>query len=212
MYITEENADGPLNSKYVSFKGSAELNKVPLGLTTPDLTAMTTLSTAFANALAAADTAKAASKAATTAKNQAKKAVKANIASWSKIWRANAAITDQLLDTMMLAPHNTPASYTPPTTPKDLVANVNGEGVISLKWGRNGNKSGTIFNVETAEEGSGPWTIYDSTTKAKFEYQGTPGTSVWFRIVAKRDGQSAAPTNPVSVWAGGGGNSLSIAA
>ena len=211
-YITEETADAPLVTKLTNFKAASEANKTVLGLTPADITAMGTLYTAFSTAYAASENAKAAAKQAVTAKNAAKKAARANVAGWSKIWRANPAISDAILDALMLAPHNTPASTTPPTTPTNLVATVNGEGVISLKWGRNGNKPGTIFNIETSDSPSGNWTIFDSTTKAKFDYAGTPGTSVWFRIVAKRDGQSAAPTNPISVWAGGSGRSLKFAA
>lgn len=211
-YITQTTADGPLNSQLQSFLATAEAQSVKLGLTAPDIEAMGELYTAFSTSLAASDTAKAASKAATTAKNTAKRLARANVSAWAKIWRADENISDDLLNELMLAPHNTPGQHSAPTTPTDVTASLNNESVITLKWKRNGNTSGTIFSIETAEDGSGPWTMLDATTKTKFSTQGTPGTTQWFRIVAKRDGMSATPTNPISVWTGGQSLSLQIAA
>lgn len=212
LYITQTTADGPLNSQLQSFKETAEANDAALGLDAAALQTMTTLYSAFSTALAAADTAKAASKAATTAKNTAKRLARANVSSWAKIWRADENISDELLNELMLPPHNTPGQHTAPTTPTDVTASLNNESVITLKWKRNGNTSGTIFSIEAAEDGSGPWTMLDATTKTKFSTQGTPGTTQWFRIIAKRDGMSATPTNPISVWTGGQSFSLQIAA
>jgi hypothetical protein len=54
--------------------------------------------------------------------------------------------------------------------------------------------------------------MFDATTKAKFQFQATPGVPIWFRVVAKRNGQSSPASTPVFLWEGGNPQTLKIAA
>ncbi len=72
--------------------------------------------------------------------------------------------------------------------------------MIQLSWKRNGNRSGTVFNIEGSSDGTSGWTVVGTTTKAKIGLAGSPGTTWYLRVVAIRAGQSATPTNPVVVW------------
>lgn len=204
MYITEENIDSQLNVDFPTFISNANKHKVALGLTSADLTAITNALTAFSTGLSASNAAKAAAKAAVTSKNDAKATAKAEISKWAKIWRANQAISDSILDDMMLPPHSTPGTRTAPTTPNNFSFSVTSQGTINMKWGRNGNTSGTIFNVESSSNGKTGWSVAGSTTKTKFSINGNPGTTVYFRVVAIRNSQSATPTNPIVVWPSSG--------
>lgn len=204
MYITEENNDSQLSADCPSFIAMANKHKVVLGLSSADLTAITTKLNAFSTSLTGSNQAKAVAKAAVTTKNQDKATAKAEISKWAKIWRANEDIPDNVLDELMLPPHATPGTRTAPTTPTNFSFTVTSEGVINLKWGRNGNTSGTIFNVESSSNGTSGWTVVGSTTKTKLSVNGNPGTTVYFRVVAIRNNQFAAPTNPIVVWPSGG--------
>lgn len=212
MYITEENNDTRLNNDLTSFSNVATLNKVALGLQTTDLTEMTTLFSAYSSALTATATAKAAVKSSVEQKDINKKAAKQFVSKWAKIWRANNAISDPLLDQLMLAPHKTPGTKTPPTQPTNLVATDDGLGLISLKWRRNGNTPATTFAIESKASPSADWVMIDATTKTKYEFQATSGMPIWFRVVAKRNGQSSPASTPVSMWESGESATLQIAA
>lgn len=211
-YITEETNETRLNNDLTSFLNVATLNKVALGLQTTDLTEMTTLFGSYSTSLTSTATAKAAAKSAVEQKDLNKKAARQFVAKWAKIWRANNAISDPLLDQLMLPPHKTPATKTPPTQPTNLVATDDGLGRISLKWRRNGNTPSTTFTIESKNSPSADWVMIDATTKTRFEFQATAGVPIWFRVVAKRNDQSSPASTPVSMWESGESATLQIAA
>lgn len=109
----------------------------------------------------------------------------------------------------------TPAALTKPvapTQPLDLTGSADGNGVVSLKWKRNGNITGTQFLIETRTDPAGPWTISGSTTTAKFTYQAVPGVYIAFRVTAVRRDQASLPSFPYAFWENGGEMGLQLAA
>lgn len=121
-------------------------------------------------------------------------------------------MSDQLLATLMLPPHSTPGSKTPPTTPTDLVANGDGNGLVQLRWGRNGNTPVTVFEVWYRTSPTGEWAVLGSTTKLKFDYQWNPGEYIGFRVTASRNGLTSPASTPVVLWEPGGEGILQLAA
>ena len=202
-YITEVVADSELNTALQLFNATAAANAVALGLTPPNLTEIANASSGFTTNLNAWAGAKAAANLAHENKDIQKKSSKAVISKWAKVFRANNAISDALLDQLMLPPHKTPGTKTPPTTPLDLVANANGEGLVSLKWKRNGNTSTTVFNIEWRLAPGTNWNVLDSTTKAKYDYQANPGQYIAFRVTAKRNGLNSPASVSVVLWEDG---------
>jgi hypothetical protein len=203
-YITEIERDGDLNLAMANFSAVCTANATPLGLTGPMLAEIDDAATEFATKLTAAAAAKAAQRAAVEAKDDQKAASQAIISKYAKIFRANSAIQDSLLAELMLPPHNTPGSQTTPTTPIDLVASANGDGVTTLKWNRNGNDRGTTFRIEKRTSPEGAWTIVDTTTRRRLATMSTPGQYVAYRVIAARNGMASPPSTPVVLWGGSG--------
>jgi YD repeat-containing protein len=213
-WITEIVADGALNSALANFATVCEDNAGPLGLTGPQVAEIESAAANFSTELSAATAAKAAQKAAVAAKNTQKATSKGIVSKYAKIFRANASVSDELLAQLMLPPHSTPGSDSSPTTPLDLIATANGDGVTTLKWNRNGNIQGTTFRIEKRTSPSGAWTILGTTTRRTFVTMSTPGQYVAYRVTAARNDMTSAPSTPVVLWdtTGEGEASLSIAA
>lgn len=212
MNILDINKDEQLATLMLQQVPVIIANAATLGVDPADIDALSAAYSSFNTSIGAAATAKANAKATVTAKNKNKQSARALLRQYAKIWRASPAVSDQLLNQLFLAPKSTPGTQTPPTTPTGLTFSATGNGQITLRWKRNGNRQGTTFLIQTSDSASGEWNTFEATTKTSFVYNGTPGVAVWFRIIARRDGVSAAPTLPVSVWAGSGGNFLEVAA
>lgn len=211
MYITEELSDGKLLVAMTTFLANAEANEEALGLDTKTLG---DISAAFANFRAkvnSASAARAASVQATAEKNDEKADARALIAQFALEWRANPAIPDSLLDLMMVPNRQNGGTRTPPTQPKDLKITIGG-GDTSLAWNRNGNKQGTVFNIESARSANGPWTTFDITTRSKILFNWPAGESIWFRVSAKRNNQTSPFSLPLALYPGATGVILQEAA
>lgn len=203
QYITQINADGDLNVALANFNTVCIANATTLGLKTADLAEIAAAATGFNTNLNAWVASRSAANNAKDVKDTQKSTSKNVVSKWAKNFRANPAVPDALLSQLMLPPHKTPGSKTPPTTPLDLVANANGQGLVKLTWKRNGNTSGTTFIIETRNSASAPWAMLDGTTKTKYDYQASPGVYIAFRVSAKRGTLTSAPSVPVVLWESG---------
>lgn len=211
-YITDEESDSLLAAGMINFLEQAENNASVLSLTGPEIAALSTSFATFREAFDAATAAKAAQKSATSSKNAAKAASKRLIAQYAQEWRSNPAIPDSLLDRLNVPNHQTQGTRTAPTQPLNLRLTIGSTGTNTLAWDRNGNTQGTIFNIESASSASGPWATFDMTTKAKLTFTWPVGESIWFRVNAKRNGQTSPNSQVVTLWAAGSGDGLKIAA
>jgi hypothetical protein len=211
-YITEERSDSKLAQQMNLFLTNAEKNEGVLGLDAETIGNFSVAFSGFQTALDDADEAKIETKAKVTVKNGKKRDAKDLIAQFAQAWRANPDIPDSVLDEMMVPNRANGGTRTQPTIPLNLRLSVDSTGEVSLAWDRNGNKYGTIFNIEIANSATGNYTTYDMTTKAKIKYQGTPGVPIWFRVNAKRNGFSSGYSLPISLWAAGTTDVLNIAA
>jgi len=211
-FITEITADGELNTALANFNTVCAANAALLALAPGDLTAIAAAATGFNTTYNAATAAKAAAKNSVEAKDIQKKTSKTAVSKYAKLFRANLAVPDNLLDSLMLPHHKTPGSKTPPTQPLDLVGSADGNGLVNLKWKRNGNTQGTQFLLEVRTDPAGPWSISGSTTQTKFGYQAVPGVYIAFRVTATRRNLLSPPSVPIVLWENGGGMSLRLAA
>lgn len=211
MYITEEQSDGKLLVAMTTFLANAEANENALGLDAESIGAMTLAFTAFRTKVDAASAARAASVQATAEKNDEKADARALIAQFAQEWRANPAIPDSLLDLMMVPNRQNNGTRTPPTQPNTLKITIGG-GETSLSWNKNGNKYGTVYNIESASSPNGPWTTFDITTRSKITFEWPAGTSIWFRVSAKRNNQTSAASQPLALYPGASGVILQEAA
>lgn len=211
-YITEIDADGGLDTALANFNTVCAANAATLGLQPADLTAIATASTSFKTTLDVATSAKAAARNSVRAKEIQKTASKATVSKYARIFRANPSVPDNLLDSLMLPHHKTPGTKTPPAEPHSLVGSADGNGLVRLKWHRNGNISGTQFLVETRSDPRGPWSICGCVTQVKFVFQAKPGQYIAFRITAARNNQVSQASTPFSLWENVGGELLTVAA
>lgn len=212
MYITETKADAALTIALKTFVTGCTANATELGLSAGDLTEISGARTLFLAALEAQAQAIAAAKAATAAKEAQKEATRAIVAKWAKAFRADESVTNAVLAAILVAPHATPGSKTPPTIPLDLTGNADGSGNVKLVWKRNGNIQGTTFVIEHRSSPTGIWMLTGTTTKASFTTNWTPGSYVEYRVTASRHGVTSAPSVPEVLWASGTSSFLSVAA
>jgi hypothetical protein len=210
-YITEENNDALLAAGMTNFLDQVEKNEVVLGIDADELNAMNSAFNAFKDDFDAQTAAKAELKAATTSKNSSKKAAKRIIAQFAQEWKANLAVPDNVLDLLNVPNHASGGVRTPPTQPLNLRLTIGSTGENTLAWDRNGNNSSTIFNIESASSANGPWTTFDMTTKAKINFSWPQGTTIWFRVNAKRNGQTSPNSQPIALWASSSLSKLKVA-
>lgn len=211
-FITDNLGDGELNSALANFNTVCIANAATLGLVAADLAAIASAATAFNTSYNAATVAKANAKNGVEAKDLQRKNSRATVSKYAKLFRANQTVPDNLLDSLMLPHHKTPGARTPPAMPVDLVGSADGNGLITLRWKRNGNIAGTLFLIETRTNPAEPWVLSMSTTQAKAQYQAVPGSYIAFRVTASRRDLKSPPSFPYSFWENGGGIGLQLAA
>lgn len=210
-YITQILAEEEFNTALANFATVCNLQAETLDLTPAQITEIQAASTALANAITAATAARTAWASAQAAKLTKLADGHALVSKYAKIFRADQTVTDAILAELMLAPHKTPGVRTTPAIPTDLVANSDGNGNITLKWHRNGNIQGTVFNVEMRPNNSAPWSIIGTTTMSKFDTTWTPGTYVEYRVSASRRDVDSAACTPVVLWSAGSEDELYLA-
>lgn len=211
-YITDRMPDAEFSTDLANFATVCGANQPALGLQPADLSEIQNASTNFTTELNDWTAAKASADNAKTVKDAQRTASRTVISKWAKIFRAKASVSDALLGQLMLAPHNPPASKTPPAQPFDLVANSDGNGNIVLRWNRAGNIQGTQFIIEYRAAANQAWSVLSSTTRASFATTWNPGQYVGYRIIAKRNGQTSPACTPVVLWDGESMEALQLAA
>lgn len=205
QYITQIEVDSKLRLAMADFSEVCAARAVELGLSPADLAEIDEASSAFSEDLLLLIAAKAAMHSATVRKDAQKEASQAVIAKWAKIFRANPEISDATLINLQVAPHHVQGAQTRPTAPTKLVADSDGQGNISLRWNREGNRNGTIFEIQSRTASDNEWRFIGTTTKVSFKLQATVGQYIGFRVRATRASKVSPASTPVSLWAGSPG-------
>jgi len=75
------------------------------------------------------------------------------------------------------------------------------DGINHLAWNRNGNKSGTDFNIEAQIGTSTAWVLVGHTRAVKWNHVGqTPGVQIRYRIISQRANRFSGPSNEAIVY------------
>jgi hypothetical protein len=211
--INEINRDADLVAALQQILPIVSAQKTTLNMTAQQVTDLTNLANGYIAQYGAMNTARAAAKSATASKDTSRRTMANSLYSYVKQWRANPAVSDALLAQLLCAPRNNGGgSSTTPNMPTDLTAFANGLGDIQLKWKPNGNKSRTVYLIQTRSSAAGAWTTIDAVTKTSYETSATPGEYIAFRLIATRGGKASNPSISVSLWENGNSETLRLAA
>lgn len=100
-----------------------------------------------------------------------------------------------------LVPHDTTHTRVTPQIPTDLTATPNIYGQVKLEWKKNGNPYGVVYVVETSTNTT-DWTAVTNSTRRSVTLSGyTPGTMVWFRVRATKNGEMSDASNVTQIYA-----------
>jgi hypothetical protein len=190
-------------------------NFAAIGLTTAQVTTITSLTGAARTALNAADTARNASKAATTTFYNNEGQMSELGGDLIKTIRAFAETTNNpnVYATAQIPPPAAPTPVPPPAQPSDLSGLIDPFGVITLKWVAQpkGPASGVFFFVER-KVGTNPWTPIGATQEAEFQDplagQQAATQVVAYRVQARRGTDASAWSDPLNVNFSGGEDSI----
>lgn len=210
--LTDPIPEAEFSSGLTNFSAVCQQQSAALGLDAGDLAAIADAAGGLASDLNAVAAARALLQAAVAAKDARKASARALVSRYSRRFRADEEVPDELLVRLMLAPHRTPPTEMTPTIPTDLGASADGDGSIRLRWSRGENHEGTIFVVETRADPADAWAILGATTRRTFRTTSPPGRYVAYRIRAQRRGVSSPPSTAVVLWDGVGPSSLAEAA
>lgn len=202
--------DSKLISWLASFSSGCANNSSILGLLPAELVTISNASTDFTDQMLISEEAKNAAKAATDSKNVQRRTSVDVARRYAKEFKANPAVPQNILISLGIVTNNTSGPVVPAT---NLLAEACSDGINKLAWSNGGNAPGTIYLVETKEDGQAQWEFLAAITATKFNHTDQiPGEPVWYRVIATRSGVSAAPSNTAVVYGGGGTNQLTVAA
>ncbi len=180
---------------------SAVANASVLGLSSSQISELTTLVSSFSNSLDSVETAKSNFRQAALNKENAQKALSSKIREFNKTWRTRPQVTDSVLTSLGLPIYSSQRTPSTSFTVNNLVAEPTSNGLISVKFDRNNNSSRAIFQIQTSTSPNGPWTIFGTTNKVRTTLSGiNPGTETYIRVVTDVAGRMSNPTNSVVVY------------
>ena len=184
-----------------NFLTVANSNLGAIGLTTADMTPLTTDKTNFDLAITDAETKQAAAKAATEKKSILRKASELKARALVKRIQAKVDVTADLKRQLQITvPGESGGLPVVPYTPMDLIANVVGIGSYELTWKRNGNAQSIIFVVEAKINSGTEFIQIDSSNRTYFTHLGNPaGAKIVYRVRAKHGDVFSAPSNEFTV-------------
>ncbi len=181
-------SDGALEAWYANFVDVANTNATVLGLGLPDILVLETARDDFEAARTGRANAAAAAIASTVDKNNNRTAVLALVGGYNAEWQADSAVSDLIIADLGLTVHDETPSTIGVFTPLNFVASGQGNGNVTMKWQRNGNKWGCNFFVEVSTDNGVTWSLKTATTKARITLIGVTIQPTIYRVRAERNG------------------------
>ena len=119
----------------------------------------------------------------------------------NRIVQSNRAVSAPLKAKLGLRGTYAPHAPVVPLKPTELYVRGNSEGVAFLKWKRNGNKGGTIFEIWARRENEAHFVIVGSSTATKFKDDAaTPGVTIYYRVCAVRSTRKSGFSNDAVLY------------
>lgn len=198
-----------LRTMMQTFTTVATANSATLGLSPGQVTEISGQNTLFNTSLNDQVAAQATARGAVTDCTNERTDTIELIGRFSAMFKANPAVTDELIAQLGLPPRNQGGDHLPVYDPTNLSALGCSNGVNQLKWNKNGNLAGVTYVIEAAYDGSTDFEIVDLSTSTKFEhFDQTPGREVVYRVFARRRNIRSGYSNTAVIYAGGGQQAL----
>jgi hypothetical protein len=167
---------------------------VQLKLSNSQMTNLNQKTQAYATALQAQTAAADAAKAATITKAESRQEILDLVRMHANQWQADPSVSDALKQELGLPVHDSKPTPRNVFVPADLIIRPTVSGTNLLRWKRNGNQPGAMFEIEYSLDAPGFWQYLDTSSRASYSHDGqTPGRAVYYRVRAKR-------TDRVSDW------------
>ncbi|MBL8066157.1 MAG: fibronectin type III domain-containing protein [Chthonomonadaceae bacterium] len=206
-----EMSKSELRTMMQTFTTVATANAAALGLSPAQITEIGGQNTLFNTSLNDQTAAQAAAKGAVADCTLEKGDTVNLLRRFNAIFKANPAVSDELLDQLGLPPRNQGGDHLPVFAPTNLAALGCSNGVNSLTWNNGGNFPGVNYVVEASLDKGASWDIIDVVTTTKMEhFDQTPGVEISYRVYAKRRNIKSAPSNVAIIYQSGGGQNLSL--
>lgn len=175
-------------------------NQATLPITAAKLAALEARRESHATKLDAQVAAEAVSQSATRDINDDRKLSNADVSFINTIFKADKSIPRELLVEMGFKVSEGKTS-TPPNDPLSLLVMPNVAGYTDLKWDKNGNKSGTIYDIEAQYFGNPEWQHVESVSATKYRHLNQQvGKQVVYRVRARRAGQASGYSSPAVAY------------
>lgn len=202
--------DSNLHKKVAEITSTLIEDYLQYGVTEVSVAALSTLNEAFLGDTQIAAIAAANAKATTSTKNAKRQQVLDSIRAMTLIVYADPAVNDTLLNKAGFSPRPV---YGTKTTPK-VVTNVSSQafanGSVTLKWGRNGNSTSTLFTI-WAKGSTGSYAAVATTNKVKITMTGfTPGVYKQFYVTSMVNGQTSLPSAETAIYGSGGSGEVNL--
>ena len=125
-----------------------------------------------------------------------------------KKFRANAAVSNAVLESLGLPPHDG-VPYRSVKVPTGLTVVGEPTGVNTVQWKRNGNVPNTIYFLQRRYGATGEWTSVTATTSVKWSDGDQPvGDLTFYRVFARRGNQTSGFSAEASVYGQAGDNGV----
>jgi len=196
-----------LRTMMQNFTTVATANSVVLGLTPGQVLEIGGQNTLFNTSLNDQTAAQAAARGAVSDCTTERNDTVDLLSRFNGIFKANMAVSNELLALLGLPPRNQGGDHLPVFAPTNLAGLGCSNGVNALTWERNGNFPGVNYVVEAAYDGGTVWEIIDVVPTTKMDhFDQTPGREVAYRVYAKRRNIKSPPSNTAIIYQGGGQN------
>ncbi len=188
-------------------------NLAALGLTTPQVTDLSTKLIAFDVSMQDHVAARSEALNKTAIKDEERSLLEDVLRELTRVIQANPAAPDGLKLAMGITVRQAPVRRAP-SQPLDVIATPNANGVNRLEWSAGGNTTAATYLVHFRHSTSEAWQLAGTTRALRFDHVGQePGQFTQYRVIAQVRESLGIPSFPVSVYGAGEGESfLQIAA
>lgn len=183
------------------FEAVLAARKDELGVSDDQVAEMAAIKTSTQTALNEKQTAEDVRQAKTADYREKRAAAVKKVAYYSKIFKADEAISDALIEELGLDSSVEHHYSTTPQMPLNVVVEGFSNGINSLKWKANGNRPNTVYIIEARKETETNFAYAGTTTKTKFDHKNQkPGDRIFYRVRAMRNDEESPNSNEAVVY------------